>query len=145
RLGKKSGGTASDTAVPPSPEGSGPLRDQARDLEEGGRRGRRFWRSQAAAVLRRLAYYLRHRPNTVRIRRWTATSVSDGFWQALEQVKVAEEVGFSHVFSVEHHFLDQFSVASAPEVWLAAVAQHTSKIRIGHGVRLLPFEGQQAD
>src|SRR2546429_7646873 len=47
-----------------------------------------------------------------------ATSVSDGFWQALEQVKVAEEVGFSHVFSVEHHFLDQFSVASAPEVWL---------------------------
>ena len=65
--------------------------------------------------------------------------MSDGFWQALEQVKVAEEVGFSHVFSVEHHFLDQFSVASAPEVWLAAVAQHTSKIRIGHGVRLLPF------
>src|SRR5439155_6873523 len=72
-------------------------------------------------------------------RPWTETSVSDGFWEALEQVKVAEEVGFSHVFSVEHHFLDQFSVASAPEVWLAAVAQHTSKIRIGHGVRLLPF------
>ena len=67
-------------------------------------------------------------------RPWTETSVSDGFWEALEQVKVAEEVGFSHVFSVEHHFLDQFSVASAPEVWLAAVAQHTSKIRIGHGV-----------
>ena len=72
-------------------------------------------------------------------RPWTETSVSDGFWEALEQVKVAEEVGFSHVFSVEHHFLDQFSVASAPEVWLAAVAQHTSTIRIGHGVRLLPF------
>ena len=72
-------------------------------------------------------------------RPWTETSVSDGFWEALEQVKVAEEVGFSHVFSVEHHFLDQFSVASAPEVWLAAVAQHTSRIRIGHGVRLLPF------
>ena len=33
--------------------------------------------------------------------------VRDGFWQALEQVKVAEEVGFSHVFSVEHHFLDR--------------------------------------
>jgi len=72
-------------------------------------------------------------------RPWTETSVSDGFWEALEQVKVAEEVGFSHVFSVEHHFLDQFSVASAPEVWLAAVSQHTSTIRIGHGVRLLPF------
>ncbi len=72
-------------------------------------------------------------------RPWGETSVADCFWEALEQVKVAEEIGFTHVFSVEHHFLDQFSVAAAPEVWLAAVAQHTSTIRIGHGVRLLPF------
>jgi alkanesulfonate monooxygenase SsuD/methylene tetrahydromethanopterin reductase-like flavin-dependent oxidoreductase (luciferase family) len=72
-------------------------------------------------------------------RPWGETSVADAFWEALEQVRVAEEVGFSHVFSVEHHFLDEFSLASAPEVWLAAVAQHTSRIRIGHGVRLLPF------
>ncbi|MFQ5665375.1 MAG: LLM class flavin-dependent oxidoreductase [Candidatus Binatia bacterium] len=72
-------------------------------------------------------------------RPWGETSVADCFWEALEQVKIAEAAGFSHVFSVEHHFLDQFSVASAPAVWLAAVAQHTSTIRIGHGVRLLPF------
>jgi alkanesulfonate monooxygenase SsuD/methylene tetrahydromethanopterin reductase-like flavin-dependent oxidoreductase (luciferase family) len=72
-------------------------------------------------------------------RPWTETSVYDGFWEALEQVKVAEEVGFHTVWSVEHHFLDQFSVASAPEIWLSAVAQHTSTIRIGHGVRLLPY------
>jgi alkanesulfonate monooxygenase SsuD/methylene tetrahydromethanopterin reductase-like flavin-dependent oxidoreductase (luciferase family) len=73
-------------------------------------------------------------------RPWADTTVHDCYWEALEQVKIAEEAGFSHVFSVEHHFLDQFSVASAPEVWLSAVAQHTSKIRIGHGVRLLPFQ-----
>ena len=73
-------------------------------------------------------------------RPWTETSLYDGFWQALEQVKVAEQAGFHTVWSVEHHFLDQFSVASAPEIWLAAVAQHTTKIRIGHGVRLLPFQ-----
>src|SRR5262245_11293852 len=72
-------------------------------------------------------------------RPWTETSVADCFWEALEQVKTAEQAGFSHVFVVEHHFLDQFSVSSAPEVWLAAVAQHTTTIRIGHGVRLLPF------
>ena len=72
-------------------------------------------------------------------RPWGETSVSDCFWEALEQVRVAEEAGFSHVFIVEHHFLDMFSLSSAPEVWLSAVAQHTSKIRIGHGVRLLPF------
>jgi len=72
-------------------------------------------------------------------RPWTENSVANCFWEALEQVKAAEQAGFSHVFVVEHHFLDQFSVSSAPEVWLAAVAQHTSTIRIGHGVRLLPF------
>jgi alkanesulfonate monooxygenase SsuD/methylene tetrahydromethanopterin reductase-like flavin-dependent oxidoreductase (luciferase family) len=74
------------------------------------------------------------------MRPWDESTVSDCFWQALEQTKVAEESGFSHVFVVEHHFLDQFSVSSAPEVWLSAVAQHTSTIRIGHGSRLLPFK-----
>ena len=72
-------------------------------------------------------------------RPWREDSLATCFWEALEQVKVAEEAGFHTVWSVEHHFLDQFSVASAPEVWLAAVAQHTSTIRIGHGVRLLPY------
>ena len=47
-------------------------------------------------------------------RPWGETSVSDCFWEALEQVKIAEAVGFSHVFVVEHHFLDQFSLSSAP-------------------------------
>jgi Luciferase-like monooxygenase len=74
------------------------------------------------------------------MRPWAETTVADCFWQALEQVKLAEHVGFSHAFVVEHHFLDQFSVCSAPEVWLSAVAQHTSTIRIGHGSRLLPFK-----
>ena len=73
-------------------------------------------------------------------RPWGETSIQDCFWEALEQTKVAEEAGFETVWSVEHHFLDQFSVASAPEVWLSAVAQHTTRIRIGHGVRLLPFQ-----
>jgi hypothetical protein len=29
-------------------------------------------------------------------RPWAETSVADCFWEALEQVKVAEEVGFTH-------------------------------------------------
>lgn len=73
------------------------------------------------------------------MRPWTEHSQADAFWQAIEQVRVAEEVGFEYAWSVEHHFLDQFSLSSAPEVWLAALAQHTSTIRIGHGVVLLPF------
>jgi alkanesulfonate monooxygenase SsuD/methylene tetrahydromethanopterin reductase-like flavin-dependent oxidoreductase (luciferase family) len=60
------------------------------------------------------------------------------YWQALEQCVVAEEVGFDHVWCVEHHFLENYSLSSAPEVFLSAVAQRTETIRIGHGVRLLP-------
>jgi alkanesulfonate monooxygenase SsuD/methylene tetrahydromethanopterin reductase-like flavin-dependent oxidoreductase (luciferase family) len=60
------------------------------------------------------------------------------YHQALEQCVLAEEVGFDHVWAVEHHFLENYSLSSAPEVFLSAVAQRTETIRIGHGVRLLP-------
>jgi alkanesulfonate monooxygenase SsuD/methylene tetrahydromethanopterin reductase-like flavin-dependent oxidoreductase (luciferase family) len=70
---------------------------------------------------------------------WDADSQKNAFWEALEQIKVAEEAGFDYVWEVEHHFLGEFSISSAPEVFLAAVAQHTNRIRIGQGVCLLPF------
>ena len=60
------------------------------------------------------------------------------FWEAVEQVKLAEQIGFDTVWAVEHHFLKNFSHSSAPEIFLTTVAQHTSTIRIGHGVVLLP-------
>jgi alkanesulfonate monooxygenase SsuD/methylene tetrahydromethanopterin reductase-like flavin-dependent oxidoreductase (luciferase family) len=72
-------------------------------------------------------------------RPWHERSQHEGFWQAIEQIRVAEEAGFEYVWAVEHHFCDEFALSSAPEVWLAAAAQHTSRIRIGHGVVLLPF------
>ncbi|MDT7719529.1 MAG: hypothetical protein QOE94_540, partial [Mycobacterium sp.] len=56
------------------------------------------------------------------------------FLQMIEQVKLAEEVGFTSVWSVEHHFLESFSHASAPEVLLSWIAAQTSTIRVGHGV-----------
>lgn len=65
-------------------------------------------------------------------------SEADTYWQALEQCVVAEEAGFDHVWCVEHHFLENYSLSSAPDVFLSAVAQRTERIRIGHGVRLLP-------
>ena len=42
------------------------------------------------------------------------------------------------MWAVEHHFLENYSLSSAPDVFLSAVAQRTERIRIGHGVRLLP-------
>ena len=60
------------------------------------------------------------------------------YWQCLEEIKLADQVGFDYVWEVEHHFLWPFSASPAPEVFLTAVAQHTERIRIGHGVVLLP-------
>jgi alkanesulfonate monooxygenase SsuD/methylene tetrahydromethanopterin reductase-like flavin-dependent oxidoreductase (luciferase family) len=66
------------------------------------------------------------------------SSESDAYWQALEQICLADELGFEHVWEVEHHFLEGYSISSAPEVFLSAVAQNTKNIRVGNGVRLLP-------
>ena len=52
---------------------------------------------------------------------------------ALEQCRVAEELGFDHVWAVEHHFLEEYSHCSSPEVFLTAVAAQTQRIRVGHG------------
>jgi alkanesulfonate monooxygenase SsuD/methylene tetrahydromethanopterin reductase-like flavin-dependent oxidoreductase (luciferase family) len=52
---------------------------------------------------------------------------------ALEQARLADELGFEWVWAVEHHFLEEYSHCSAPEVVLAAVAAQTERIRIGHG------------
>src|SRR5882757_7943363 len=69
---------------------------------------------------------------------WGPRSEYDAYWNALEQAKEADRLGYTHVWAVEHHFLEEFSHSSAPEVWLTAVAQHTERVRIGHGVVQVP-------
>ncbi|MGH9036741.1 MAG: LLM class flavin-dependent oxidoreductase, partial [Acidimicrobiia bacterium] len=60
---------------------------------------------------------------------------------ALAQVELADELGFDQSWAVEHHFLEEYSHCSAPEVFLAAAAMRTKRIRLGHGivVSLPPF------
>jgi alkanesulfonate monooxygenase SsuD/methylene tetrahydromethanopterin reductase-like flavin-dependent oxidoreductase (luciferase family) len=69
----------------------------------------------------------------------SATPESDCFWQAMDQIRLADQVGFNTVWVVEHHFQTEYSHSSAPEVFLGAVSQQTSHIRLGHGVVLLPM------
>jgi len=57
---------------------------------------------------------------------------------ALDQVEIAERAGFDYVWQVEHHFLEEYSHGSAPEVFLAAAAARTERIRIGHGIVQIP-------
>jgi alkanesulfonate monooxygenase SsuD/methylene tetrahydromethanopterin reductase-like flavin-dependent oxidoreductase (luciferase family) len=58
--------------------------------------------------------------------------------EALDQVEIADRVGFDYVWEVEHHFLEEYSHSSAPEVFLAAASQRTQRIRLGHGIVQLP-------
>lgn len=57
------------------------------------------------------------------------------FHEALDQVSLADKLGYDYAWEVEHHFLDEYSHSSAPEVFLAAAASRTKNIRLGHGIR----------
>jgi alkanesulfonate monooxygenase SsuD/methylene tetrahydromethanopterin reductase-like flavin-dependent oxidoreductase (luciferase family) len=57
------------------------------------------------------------------------------FHEALNQVVLADKLGFDYAWEVEHHFLDEYSHSSAPEVFLAAASTQTKNIRLGHGIR----------
>ena len=50
------------------------------------------------------------------------------FQEALEQIVLADKLGIDHAWAVEHHFLDEYSHCSAPEVFLAAAAGMTNNI-----------------
>jgi alkanesulfonate monooxygenase SsuD/methylene tetrahydromethanopterin reductase-like flavin-dependent oxidoreductase (luciferase family) len=60
------------------------------------------------------------------------------FHEALEQVELADRLGIDFAWEVEHHFLEEYSHSSAPEVFLAACSQRTQRIRLGHGIVLMP-------
>ena len=60
------------------------------------------------------------------------------FAQALEQAKLADELGYGCWWQVEHHGAGEFSLSSAPELFLAALSQVTSRIRLGHAAVLAP-------
>ena len=57
--------------------------------------------------------------------------------EALDQIELADRLGYDYVWEVEHHFLEEYSHSSAPEVFLAAASQRTKNIRLGHGVMLM--------
>lgn len=53
---------------------------------------------------------------------------------ALEQVRLADELGFDQVWAVEHHFLEEYSHCPSPELFLTACAMITKNIRVGRGI-----------
>jgi len=71
-------------------------------------------------------------------RPWAEGSELTLFQDALDQVELADRLGIDHAWEVEHHFLEEYSHSSAPEVFLAAASQRTRQIRLGHGIVLMP-------
>src|SRR5262249_5560980 len=71
-------------------------------------------------------------------RTWGPESEHTLLSNALEQVELADRSGLDYVWEVEHHFLEEYSHSSAPEVFLAAASQRTRRIRLGHGIVQAP-------
>ena len=71
-------------------------------------------------------------------RPWDEWSEHRQFHQALEQIELADRLGFGYAWMVEHHFLEEYSHGSSPTAFLAAASQRTERIRLGHGIVQLP-------
>src|SRR6266513_4113278 len=67
-------------------------------------------------------------------RPWQAGDELKLYQDALTQLETADRCGYDHAWVVEHHFLEEYSHSSAPEVFLGAASQRTKDIRLGHGI-----------
>jgi alkanesulfonate monooxygenase SsuD/methylene tetrahydromethanopterin reductase-like flavin-dependent oxidoreductase (luciferase family) len=71
-------------------------------------------------------------------RPWDEDAEERALRNALDQIELADRTGWDYAWEVEHHFLEEYSHSSAPEVFLAAASQRTERIRLGHGIVQLP-------
>src|ERR671923_124039 len=71
-------------------------------------------------------------------RPWGPDSERLAYHNTIEQAVFAESCGWDAIWTVEHHFLEEYSHCSNPEVLYGAIAARTERIRIGYGVRLMP-------
>jgi alkanesulfonate monooxygenase SsuD/methylene tetrahydromethanopterin reductase-like flavin-dependent oxidoreductase (luciferase family) len=71
-------------------------------------------------------------------RPWDERSEYQLLQDALDQCELADKLGIEYVWEVEHHFLEEYSHSSAPEVFLGAVSQRTKHIKLGHGIVQTP-------
>ena len=69
---------------------------------------------------------------------WGPDDERIAYQNTLEQAIAADQLGWDAFWTVEHHFLDEYSHCSNPEVLYGAIAARTERIRLGYGVRLMP-------
>jgi len=71
-------------------------------------------------------------------RPWGPDSERLAYQQTIEQAVAGERHGWDAFWTVEHHFLEEYSHCSNPEVLYGAIAALTERMRLGFGVRLMP-------
>ena len=71
-------------------------------------------------------------------RPWDPDSEHRAYQHTIEQAVAGERFGWDAFWTVEHHFLEEYSHCSNPEVLYGAIAAKTERIRLGYGVRLMP-------
>src|SRR5262245_11186815 len=63
-------------------------------------------------------------------RPWVPEGELTLYHNALDQLELADRLGYDFAWEVEHHFLEEYSHSPAPEVFLAAASQRTRQIRL---------------
>lgn len=71
-------------------------------------------------------------------RPWTDRSDHQQIHEAIDEIELADKLGYDYIWANEHHFLEEYSHSSAPEVFLGFCARNTKQIRLGHAVVLAP-------
>jgi hypothetical protein len=69
---------------------------------------------------------------------WGEDTERNVYWQNLDHVVAAEHAGFSHFWLTEQHFFAEIGHSACPEMFLAALSQRTTTIRLGFAVILMP-------
>src|SRR5918996_3104710 len=70
-------------------------------------------------------------------RPWERDSERQLYHNALDQVELADKLGYDYAWKVEHLSLEEYSHSPAPEVFLGAASQRTKNIRLCHGIMQL--------
>jgi len=66
---------------------------------------------------------------------WAGDSEQKLIDEAIGQCVLGDTLGIDYAWSVEHHFLEEYSHCSASEVFLSAIAAKTTNIKVGFGIR----------
>jgi len=83
-------------------------------------------------------FYFLSAPRSLNSDDWEPEKERVRFQEALDQVELADRVGFDYVYALEHHFRQEYSCLSASDLFLAAASQRTKTIRLVTGIMQNP-------